>query len=146
MVMGRRTQFLAFAILLGAASAQAGELPVSPTIRDGEAGQQNDNTISWHQLLQGPNSTLSGSLGADNTFKNFRELSPPDATLGEQPQRGGTYLKLRTKKTLKTFEPLRRSGCETDEECADYSGLPKSEPPKGLKTPFLGLSITKPLQ
>ena len=60
--------------------------------------------------------------------------------------RGGTYLDLRTKKTLKTFEPLRRSGCETDEECADYSGLPRSEPPKGLKKPFLGLSITKPLQ
>ena len=87
MVIGRCTQFLALAILLGAASAQAGELPVSPTVRDGEAGQQNDNTISWHQLLQGPNSTLSGGISADN----------------------------------------------------------KSES-KGLKTPFLGLSITKPLQ
>ena len=43
--------------------------------------------------------------------------------------------------------PFKRTDCASDDECADYSGLPKSEPSKrtlkNLRKPFIGLSITR---
>jgi len=64
---------------------------------------------------------------------------------------GGSRLGIKTEKTLRASDPIRRSECPTDDDdCADNSGLPKSEPGKrSLKTlrrPFIGLSITRPLQ
>lgn len=65
-------------------------------------------------------------------------------------ERDDSYLRIQTQKTLQTPPPFRRSDCSTDDECADYSGLPKSKSPKSalnnLKNPFIGFSVTTPLQ
>jgi len=69
---------------------------------------------------------------------------------GERFSLGNSYLGIETQKGLQN--PFRRTDCANDDECADYSGLPKSEPPsnkknlKNLKKPFIGLSVTKPIQ
>ena len=65
--------------------------------------------------------------------------------------RSGRFrLGIETEKRLRIPEPLRPTGCVIDDECDEYSGLPKSEPErnaaKNLKKPFIGLSITAPLQ
>jgi hypothetical protein len=63
---------------------------------------------------------------------------------------GNSYFGIETQKGLQN--PFRRTDCANDDECADYSGLPKSEPPsnkknlKNLKKPYIGLSVTKPIQ
>jgi hypothetical protein len=63
---------------------------------------------------------------------------------------GDGRLGIQTEKSVRASDPLRRTECTTDEECADYSSLPRTEPSKrNLKTlrkPFIGLSITRPLQ
>src|SRR5262245_41668000 len=63
---------------------------------------------------------------------------------------GQFRLGIETQKRLQTPETLRPTGCVIDDECEEYSGLPKSEPGrkavKNLKKPFIGLSITAPLQ
>jgi hypothetical protein len=65
-------------------------------------------------------------------------------------QLGNSYIGVQTEKNLRPFEPFRQGDCATDDECAEYSGLPKTEPPKkGMKhfrKPFIGLSITTPLR
>jgi hypothetical protein len=57
---------------------------------------------------------------------------------------------IQTRKNVETPEPLRRSDCEINDECEDYSGLPQSRPrkitTKNFRKPFFGLSITTPLQ
>src|SRR5205807_9672893 len=93
---------------------------------------------------------LSGISPLANTFRNWRELPPAGAISNDQFRQGASYLEIQTRKSLQPFDALRRSGCETDEECEEYSGLPRSEPSrrtiKGTKKPFIGLSITHPLQ
>jgi hypothetical protein len=63
---------------------------------------------------------------------------------------GDSYIELQTEKSLQTFEPLRRADCAPEDECADYPGLPTAERPrksiKHFRKPFIGLSITRPLQ
>ncbi len=69
---------------------------------------------------------------------------------GADDPTGQFRLGIQTQRNVPTPEPLRRSDCEINDECDDYSGLPKSQPrkitTKNLKTPFIGLSITTPLQ
>src|SRR5260370_1583513 len=82
-----------------------------------------------------------------HALKNARTFSTEPA---DQFLLGGSRLGIQTEKSLRTSDPLRRTECATDDECADYSSLPKSEPGKrNLKTlrkPFIGLSIIRPLQ
>src|SRR6516162_2473712 len=63
---------------------------------------------------------------------------------------GQFRLGIQTQKSVQTPEPLRRSDCEINDECDEYSGLPKSHPGKttvkNFRKPFLGLSITTPLR
>jgi hypothetical protein len=92
------------------------------------------------------------NTGGGNGFKNSRDASSTSGSTNpnDKFRLGNGYLGIQTQKSLQTPEPFRRSGCATDDECADYSGLPKSEPPKStvknLRKPFIGLSITAPLQ
>jgi hypothetical protein len=63
---------------------------------------------------------------------------------------GGFRLGIETQKRLQTPESLRPTGCVIDDECDQYLGVPKSEAGrkavKNFKKPFIGLSITAPLQ
>ena len=92
-------------------------------------------------------SELNKDTGEGLALKNARTLSTdaPDRFLV-----GGSRLGIQTEKSVRASDPLRRNECTDDDECADYSGLPRTEPGKrNLKTlrkPFIGLSITRPLQ
>ena len=67
------------------------------------------------------------------------------------PPSGKPEFGFQTQRFLSTPEPLRRADCASDEECADYSGLPRFKPHpgsgvKGIRKPYLGLSVTTPIQ
>ena len=92
-------------------------------------------------------SELNKNIGEGLPLKDPRTLS------NDAPSHfllGGGRLGIETEKKVRGSDPLRRTECATDDECADYSSLPKTEPGKrNLKTlrkPFIGLSITRPLQ
>ena len=63
-------------------------------------------------------------------------------------QLGGSYIGVQTEKTMRVIDPTKSIDCANDDDCMDYSGLPKSTSARhGLKNfrkPFLGLSITTP--
>jgi hypothetical protein len=92
-------------------------------------------------------SELDKMTGEAQALKTARTLSPdaPNEFL-----LGGGRLGIQTEKSVRTSDPLRCTECADDDECADFSGLPRTEPGKrNLKTlrkPFIGLSITRPLQ
>jgi hypothetical protein len=79
-------------------------------------------------------------------MKLAQALSPR----GSDDATGQFRLGIQTQRNVQTPEPLRRSDCEINDECDDYSGLPKSHPQKittkNFKKPFIGLSISAPLQ
>jgi hypothetical protein len=96
------------------------------TDRPNVTKQANATSTQWMRLAQ----TLSSAESA-SPIGSFR-------------------LGIETRKSVQLPEALRRNDCATDDECEDYSGLPKSgqekKTLKGLKKPFIGLSITAPLQ
>jgi hypothetical protein len=130
--------------------------------KSSSAIKQDNNSTKWHRLPQAVPFTdlhwrssgtdFGKNAGDGNGFKNFRDVSSTSGSTkpNDQFRLGNGYLGIQTQKSLRTPEPLRRADCTTDDECADYSGLPKSEPPKtnvkNLRKPFIGLSITAPLQ
>jgi hypothetical protein len=85
----------------------------------------------------------------DNSTKRTR-LAQVFSSNGSANPIGQFRLGIETRKSLQTPEYLRRSDCADDDECEEYSGLPRSQPGKmtvkNLKKPFIGLSITTPLQ
>ena len=84
----------------------------------------------------------------NNSTKEMR-LTQALSPRSDNPS-GQFRLGIQTQKSVQTPEPLRRSDCEINDECDDYSGLPKSQPrkitTKNFRKPFIGLSITTPLQ
>jgi hypothetical protein len=162
-------------ILATGARADAEELLFSPNLsvdssqfaqpelheKSSSAIKQDYNWTKWKRLPQASPFTdlhwrssgtdFGKNTGGDNGF-NSRDASSMSGSTNpnDQFRLGDGYLGIQTQKSLQTPEPLRRADCPKDEECADYSGLPKSEPPKmnlkNLKKPFIGLSITAPLQ
>jgi hypothetical protein len=125
-------------------------------------GIKQDNKLSkWATIPEG--SPLIGlpwqSFSADyNTgirtndgFKTFQGLSVAgeSKTPIDKFQFGGSYFGIQTQKTFQIPQLLGQPDCTTDDECADYSGLPKAKQPKtatkNLRKPFIGLSITSPL-
>ena len=106
------------------------------------------------ELLLSPSATAIGDLGestATNHMKSLRDAPSMSGSINrtDQLRLGDSYLAVQTEKSVQVIERFKRSDCMTDDECADYSGLPKSEPAKrtlkNLRKPFLGLSITRPL-
>jgi hypothetical protein len=90
---------------------------------------------------------FSGNAGAA-PVQRFREVPAAGASNLDQLRLGDLLLGIETQKPLDGLERFRRTDCATDDECTDNSGLPRTAPPKGLKhfrTPFLGLSISRPL-
>jgi hypothetical protein len=63
---------------------------------------------------------------------------------------GSNYFGIETQKGLQ--DPFRqRKDCANDDECAEFSGLPKSggqakKSFKNFKPPFIGLSVTRPIE
>ena len=92
--------------------------------------------------------------------KKFEYTSPlPGPTNSfDQLKIGDSYLGIETQRRLKTQVPSGKVDCATDEECEDYSALPKSKSrgsigassssPSLLHTrkPFFGLSVTTPIE
>jgi hypothetical protein len=101
------------------------------------------------------------SLGVSDQA-SVNDPSPKHTKLAQvSADTGGGQLRfdIQAQKNLQMPEYLRRSDCITGEECEEYSGLPNSElgksavknfpgknTIKNLKKPFIGLSITAPLQ
>jgi hypothetical protein len=123
---------------------------------------QDNNPKEWMAIAEGPplNDLQWRSFGldydkiihSDDGVKTFQGLSSISGSTysTDQYRLGDSYFGIQTEKATRTPEKSGRSDCTTDDECADYSGLPK---PKLLKTttknvrkPFIGLSITTPLQ
>jgi hypothetical protein len=96
-------------------------------------------------------SSIGGQVRAGTSFDRNNAPSPSAAaTPGDQLRVGSSYLGIQTQKNVQALQSLRRNDCEDDDECAEYSGLPKSGQPKAsvrnFKRPFIGLSITRPLE
>ena len=91
----------------------------------------------------------SGAFGSHMKDRNTTSASE-SGYRNNQLRIGESYIGIQTEKEVGVFEPLRRSDCSNDDECPDYAGLPRSEPAKrtmkNLRKPFIGLSISKPLQ
>jgi hypothetical protein len=85
-------------------------------------------------------------------FKTFQSLSAAGESKApiDQFQFGDSYFGIQTQKTFQIPQLSGQPDCTTDDECADYSGLPKAKQPKtttkNLRKPFIGLSITSPLK
>jgi hypothetical protein len=96
-------------------------------------------------------SSIGGNVRAGTTFDRNNAPSPSAAAApGDQLKVGRNYLGIQTQKNVQALQSLRRIDCEDDDECAEYSGLPKSGKTKGsvrnLNRQFIGLSITRPLE
>jgi hypothetical protein len=96
-------------------------------------------------------SSIGGNVRAGTTFDRNDAPSPSAAAApGDQLKVGRNYLGIQIEKNVQALESLRRIDCPTDDECAEYSGLPKSGQLKAstrnFKRPFIGLSITRPLE
>jgi hypothetical protein len=158
-----------FTVLLTFATAGAQDQSFSPSASGApsrQAGQaqsteksaspiQADEWTKWMRLPQAPYAhSYWDSFDADftrgeNGFKDSRDpasTSKP-ANSNDTFSFSKSYLGIETQKNLQS--PWR-TGCTSDEECADYSGLPKSEPSrrtlKSLRKPYFGLSVTTPIQ
>lgn len=120
--------------------------------------KQGDDSTKWKRLPQAPfigfyresfGTDFSKTVGS-NGFKNLGDVPSTSGSTSSNSRFsfGNSYLGIETQKKLQT--PFWRTDCASDDECADYSGLPKSEPSKrtvkNLRRPFIGLSITTPIQ
>jgi hypothetical protein len=155
--MGRRQKFLralgrvflpALLILAECAQANADEPLTTPKALDPASSQrsQPDNGS--------PGLAVIGDTAHPDTQNKALRAAPSESGAsdrGDGFRLGDTYLGLQTEKSVQVIDRLRQSDCIDDEDCADYTGLPRSAPGKrsSLKTlrkPFLGLSIKAPLQ
>src|SRR5262245_2879948 len=132
-LLRRPLQIVATAALLALASgAGAQELLFSPNLKD-IVPRQFEQANTWSKLPPGYTfgTDLSGSYSEVNAFRNPRELPPASGSSSDQFRVGTSYLEIQTLKNLQPLDVLRRGNCETDEECAEYSGLPKAGGSKG---------------
>jgi hypothetical protein len=103
---------------------------------------------------------IDSGAGADGAgrSKKFRYISPPpgSASSFDKFKFGNGYLGVETQRRLQPRVPSGKVDCATDEECEDYSALPKSKSRGSvgtdsssilrLRKPFFGLSITTPIE
>jgi hypothetical protein len=103
--------------------------------------------LQWRPLDMDFNKSIGGG-----GLRDARDAAPMSGATNpsERFSLGNNYLGIQTQKALQ--DPFRqRTDCATDDECAEYSGVPKPAAPakkslKTFKTPFMGLSVTRPIQ
>jgi hypothetical protein len=104
-----------------------------------------------------PGIDLSADVGSGKQSNKFRYVPPSGASVNtfDQFKLGDSYLGIETKRRLQTHVPSGKVDCSTDEECEDYSVMPRSRSrgsagPRSSnilsRKPFLGLSVTTPIQ
>jgi hypothetical protein len=112
-------------------------IPESPPLID----------FPWPPFITDYNKSIRDNDG----FKTLQGLpaAGESKTLIDQFKFGDSYFGIQRQKTFQIPHLSEQPDCTTDDECADYSGLPKAKqsktPLKNLRKPFIGLSITKPL-
>ncbi len=163
---------VALLVVVTSTGCPAQERPVSPALGDAAGSQpgQSSNsdkaarTVEENELSEwltlpstsdraywsSFDSATAGNVRAGATFDR-RSTSPSGtAPAPDQLRVGKSYLEIQTRKNVQVLQSLRSTDCADDDECAEYSGLPKSEQRKtsarNFKRPFIGLSITRPLQ
>jgi len=124
--------------------------------------KQDDKLSKWPKMLESyspvdwPRQTFvmdyNKVIGYNDGSKTFRGLSAAGAskTPIDQFQFGDSYIGIQAQKNFRTPQPSGSPDCKSDEECADYSALPKAKQQntsaKNIRKPFLGLSITTPIE
>jgi hypothetical protein len=124
--------------------------------------EQVNNTTKWptslesHPLLDVPWESLvvdyNKSFVNPNGRKTFRGLAAAGETKTpiDQFQYGDSYFGVRTDKMFQIPPASGQPDCASDEECADYSVLPKARQSKmagkSIRKPYVGLSITTPIK
>jgi hypothetical protein len=91
--------------------------------------------------------------------KKFSYTSPSygSATSIDKIKLGDSYLGIDTQRRLQTHVPSGKVDCATDEECEDYSVMPRSKSHSSVgasssssvlhsRKPFFGLSVTTPME
>jgi hypothetical protein len=113
---------------------------------------EGPNLASAPPLLGWQRESLSSGLprdaGESHVLRDTRTLSTDPAN---HFLPGLGRLGIETEKTVRASNPLRRNECPTDDDdCTDNSAMPRTEPGKrnlkSLRKPYIGLSITRPLQ
>ena len=104
----------------------------------------------------------SAGLDPNGGSKKFRYTSPASgaASSFDKLKLGDSYLGVDTQRRLQTHVPSGKVDCATDEECEDYSAMPRAKS-RGLvgtsaspsspnllhsRKPFFGLSVTTPIE
>jgi hypothetical protein len=97
---------------------------------------------------------VDGSGGS----KKLRYTSPSygSASSFDKLKLGDSYLGVETQRRLQTHVPSGKVDCVTDEECEDYSAMPRSRSRASVggssssmvhgRKPFFGLSVTTPIE
>ena len=101
---------------------------------------------------------IAGGEGYGDS-KKFRYTSPSygSASSIDKIKLGDSYLGIDTQRRLQTHVPSGKVDCATDEECEDYSVMPRSKSRASVGTsssssvirsrkPFFGLSVTTPIE
>ena len=103
--------------------------------------------------------SVAVGTGADGNGRSkkfgYAPPIPGSANSFDKLKIGDSYLGVDTQKRLQTRVPSGKVDCATDEECEDYSAMPRSRS-RGLsgtssssplhgRKPFFGLSITTPI-
>jgi hypothetical protein len=154
---------LSVVCLLGCQSAHAQDARSIPTItvptESSSPIGRDDNWTKWIELPEvAPYFDLYWRPLDTDFTKNFEgglrtprdSLSASGSDNPSERSSIGNRLGIQTQKALQ--DPFRqRSDCVTDEECADSLGMPKREAPsknaiKNFKQPYIGLSVTRPIQ
>jgi hypothetical protein len=128
------------AIVAAYGQARSEELPISPSSSDVAA-----------QLKQAEQPSIA--LGVPNGGNGNTSKAVPSrgATDRDGSVRiGESSIGIKTDKSLRVIEPYKENDCANDDDCSDYSGLPKSAPArrtlKNVRKPFFGLSISRPIE
>jgi hypothetical protein len=100
---------------------------------------------------------VGAGVDENSGSKKFRYTSPSygSANSVDKVKVGDSYLGIETQRRLQTHGPSGKLDCSTDEDCEDYSVMPRSRPRGSVAThssgilsrkPFFGLSVTTPIQ
>ena len=100
---------------------------------------------------------LSTDFGGGDRLKKFQYAPALHGSTNsfDRFKLGDSYLGVETQRRMTVPVPWQSANCGTVEDCEDYSGLPKAKAPSStgsgsaigrLRKPFIGLSITTPIQ